>query len=196
MKLFHEITEQLFCYKILHSKVLFGELNGSQEKKLKQLTIVSLASKIKGLPYSLLMEQLEIETVRQLEDMVLDTFYQGLVQGKLDQSNKIVQIDTVAGRDVRRNDLEGMNDKLLQWSERSKKVLSTIDQQIHAAQSRFKENLTEILLFQEQVQKRTEEVMKAVAEKGGLNEENAVGGRRNRKRNPLSPSCCLQNKNF
>ena len=80
--------------------------------------------------------------------------------------------------------MEGMNDKLLQWSERSKKVLSTIDQQIHAAQSRFKENLTEILLFQEQVQKRTEEVMKAVAEKGGLNEENAVGGRRNRKRNP------------
>ena len=41
-------------------------------RKLRLLTVVSLAEQNKLLPYSLLMSELEITTVRELEDLVIE----------------------------------------------------------------------------------------------------------------------------
>ena len=41
-------------------------------RKLRLLTVVSLAEQNKLLPYNLLMSELEITTVRELEDLVIE----------------------------------------------------------------------------------------------------------------------------
>ena len=41
-------------------------------RKLRLLTVVSLAEQNKLLPYNLLMSELEISTVRELEDLVIE----------------------------------------------------------------------------------------------------------------------------
>jgi len=57
-------------------------LTPQQVKKLKQLTIVSLCSETKVIPYSLLQKELDISELRELEDLIIDAIYQGIIQGK------------------------------------------------------------------------------------------------------------------
>lgn len=47
------------------------------EKKLKHLTILTMATQKKTLPYDELMEQLDIKNVRHLEDIIIEAIYAG-----------------------------------------------------------------------------------------------------------------------
>jgi hypothetical protein len=68
-------------------------LNDAQALKLKQLTVVSLAEGASMLPYETLMSQLEVPTVRQLEDLLInDCMYTGIVRGKLDQQKRCLEV--------------------------------------------------------------------------------------------------------
>lgn len=51
------------------------ELTDSQLKKLKQLTLIHLASAEKHLSYVDLQRELGIENVRALEDLIIDSIY-------------------------------------------------------------------------------------------------------------------------
>ena len=57
------------------SKASLPELSPKQLKKLKQLTIVSLAQKQKVVPYTTLQESLDITNLRELEDLVIESIY-------------------------------------------------------------------------------------------------------------------------
>lgn len=48
-----------------------------------------------------LKEALQIYDVRELEDLLLDTFYAGLVAGKIDAFAETVCVEFTVGRDVR-----------------------------------------------------------------------------------------------
>ena len=164
-------------------KVKYGEITIPQQKKLKQLTIVSLASINKLIPYQLLMQQLQMNSVRELEDLVLDTFYQELVGGKLDQINSLIHIDKIKARDIRPTDLIGMNEKLKCWINKSEILEKKISESINYSQKKMKEYLSEKILFEEEMKKKIEEVTKLLQEKGGEHDQ-LNHGRRNRKRNP------------
>ncbi|XP_065890856.1 COP9 signalosome complex subunit 7b-like isoform X2 [Dysidea avara] len=58
--------------------------------KLKQLTLVTMASQCRTLSYSTLLQSLSLENVRQLEDLIIDAVYCGIITGRLDQENKVV----------------------------------------------------------------------------------------------------------
>ena len=47
------------------------------------------------------MAELEISTVRELEDLVIEGISAGVVQGKLDQKSSHFEVDYVIGRDIR-----------------------------------------------------------------------------------------------
>lgn len=47
------------------------------KKKLQHLTIVSMAIKCKCIPYSSLLEELDIKNVRDLEDLIIEAIYAG-----------------------------------------------------------------------------------------------------------------------
>ena len=68
---------------------------------MRLLTVVSLAEQSKLLSYSLLMQELQIDNVRELEDLVIEGISAGVVQGKLDQKSSHFEVDYVIGRDIR-----------------------------------------------------------------------------------------------
>ena len=78
----------------------FIELNNLQATKLKQLTIVQLANREKIIAYSSLLRELDIESVRELEDLIIETIYAGVLSGKIDQDKGVLRVKWTIGRDV------------------------------------------------------------------------------------------------
>lgn len=64
------------------------------------LSVVSLAHKNKVVPYSTIKTDLGMDNVRHLEDLIFDTMYSGMLQGKLDQREEVLKVitprDTIA----------------------------------------------------------------------------------------------------
>lgn len=75
-------------------------ISEQMKQKLKLLTIATLATKEKNLDYQVLMEILDIENNRQLEDLIIDGITAKVFNGKLDQIKNRFQVNYVKGRDV------------------------------------------------------------------------------------------------
>jgi COP9 signalosome complex subunit 7 len=121
------LTCTLFFISFIENVNQYPELTAEQKLKLKQLTIVNFSSKQRILPYATLMRELDINDVRQLEDMLIDCIYQGLIEGKLDQSQQSLEVYEAIGRDFKFNDLGMMIQVLHEWSSNAKKVLTALD---------------------------------------------------------------------
>lgn len=78
------------------------ELTRDQVQKLRQLTLLTLACQNKSLPYSTLHESLGISTssTRELEDLIIEAIYSGLISGKLNELQARLEVHYVQGRDV------------------------------------------------------------------------------------------------
>ncbi|SPO32593.1 related to cop9 signalosome complex subunit 7a [Ustilago trichophora] len=78
------------------------QLSNDQIQKLRQLTLLSLACQNKSLPYSILKEALGFteSSIRKLEDLIIETIYAGLIQGKLNELQSRFEVHHVQGRDV------------------------------------------------------------------------------------------------
>lgn len=100
-------------FKVNQSKL--PQLNEKLIKKLRQLTIVTLSSENKVIPYQTLQQYLDISNVRELEDLIIDSIYANLIGGKLDQKSKQLEIDFAIGRDLRPNQIDGMLNILSNW---------------------------------------------------------------------------------
>jgi len=106
-------------------------LNDAQVLKLKQLTVVALAEGASTLPYEAMMTHLEVPTVRQLEDLLInDCMYTGIVRGKLDQQKRCLEVHYAAGRDIRPGQLVKMLATLKSWTTTSQQLLHTIDDKV------------------------------------------------------------------
>ncbi|CAI5469886.1 unnamed protein product [Closterium sp. Yama58-4] len=116
------------------------ELQPQQQLKLKQLTVMTLAEDSKVLPYSALMEQLDVSNVRQLEDLLInDCMYAGILRGKLDQRSRCVEVQFAAGRDLRPGQLSSILATLSQWVATSEAMLGTIEKRIQWADEKGEE---------------------------------------------------------
>ena len=107
--------------------------------KLKLLTLVSLASESKRLKYSTVMERLEIDNMRALEDTVIEVIYAGVIRGKLDQEQQIIEIIFSMGRDINMdvmNVLDPLIEKLDNWCDNCQNILSSLEKQATASNNR------------------------------------------------------------
>lgn len=57
------------------------DLSPSMSTKLKQLSIVSLARSRRNIPYEELQQELEINNIRQLEDLIIELIYANVIKG-------------------------------------------------------------------------------------------------------------------
>jgi len=105
------------------------ELTPPQLTKLKQLSIVSLASTHKALSYKQLMTDLDVENIRELEDMIIECIYAELIFGKLDQKESALMVDHAAARDISPNDVSSMQQTLTNWLETAAALVKQLDQQ-------------------------------------------------------------------
>ncbi len=68
------------------------------------------------LPYELLMSQLDIGSVRSLEDFLIDAaFYAGILGGKLDQKEGRLLVHHSISRDVRAEEVPDIVAALDRW---------------------------------------------------------------------------------
>jgi len=111
----------------------FPPLNPAQIRKLKQLTLVALSSKSRLIPYTVLQEQLDISALRDLEDLIIDAIYQGIIQGSLDQRKQQLEVEFAMGRDLRPESLDQMVSVLRAWSTQSDTLLKTIKDKVAQA---------------------------------------------------------------
>lgn len=78
----------------------YSPLSDAQLRKLRQLSVASLAAHSRSLPYADLMDELGLSSRRELEDLVIEAIYAEVVKGKLDQRNACFQVDQALARDV------------------------------------------------------------------------------------------------
>ncbi|VVC32436.1 Proteasome component (PCI) domain [Cinara cedri] len=114
----------------LNKKEQLPELSIHQKKKLQYLTIVTLANKMKRIPYDILLKELNVNNVRDLEDLIIEALYSDVFTGELDQQSGYLEVDWTVGRDVAPNDVDTMIDTLQQWCDSCESVLSTVQARI------------------------------------------------------------------
>ncbi|KAK1327043.1 COP9 signalosome complex subunit 7 [Acorus calamus] len=103
-----------------------------QIRKLKQLSVLTLAETNKELSYDQLMQELDVSNVRELEDFLInECMYSGIVRGKLDQLRRCFEVQFAAGRDLSPGQLSNMIETLTSW-------LSTSDSLLHSIQEKIK----------------------------------------------------------
>ena len=113
---------------------LGGDVLGeTQVFKLRQLTVVSLASKNRSLSYQDVIRETQLRTTREVEDLLIACVYDGLIKARLDQRNQRCLIQWSASRDVRPETLDAMLTKLSSWCASADNVLERIDRSMETA---------------------------------------------------------------
>lgn len=117
------------------------ELTPPMLNKLRHLTMVSLATKNKCIPYSVLLEELDIPNLRALEDLIIEVIYADIIHGKLDQKNQQLEVDYAIGRDIRPEAVPEVISVLQDWCSGCEAVLQGIETQINKANQNKENNL-------------------------------------------------------
>ena len=66
------------------------------------MTIASLATRSKLIKYSDLQHELRVESVRELEDLIIEGTNCNVMRGKLDQKSSHYEVDWAMGRDIKK----------------------------------------------------------------------------------------------
>ncbi|PXF44785.1 COP9 signalosome complex subunit 7 [Gracilariopsis chorda] len=87
-------------YDYQQNRHLFPPLSEAQLRKLRALTLVSLAHGHNELRYEQLRSALAVQSTREIEDVVIDAVYAGLIRARMNQQAGTVEIIAAEGRDV------------------------------------------------------------------------------------------------
>ncbi|CAG0895124.1 unnamed protein product [Darwinula stevensoni] len=137
-------------------------------QKLCHLTIVSLATKSKVLPYEMLLEELEMKNLRELEDVIIEAIYADVINGKLDQRNHQLEIHRAIGRDIRPEDIKEIASTLQDWCETCENMLYNVDSMISMANQEREKHIKHRNFVETQIQ-NLKKTMKTQREDSGEN---------------------------
>jgi len=118
-------------------------LSTQQLFKLRLLTIATLASQSKYVSYKTLQEQLDLSNVRELEDLIIDAIYAGILCCKLDPKEQQLEVEYVIGRDIRPQLLDTIISTLGEWHSNCEKAMLMLDNEIDETNS-MKEKQTNL----------------------------------------------------
>lgn len=145
----------LFAYGIykeyMEHPTNFPALSATMKTKLRHLTVATLATKHKYLAYSSLLEQLDMENTRQLENLLISAIYANVIHGKLDQQNSRLEVDWTIGRDIQPADLDNILSTVDAWCGACAGMLQTIQTQAKTSN-----------LFLEEDQKKKQQIEQEV----------------------------------
>lgn len=130
---------QLFAFGTLDdyaaNRDSFDELSEKQLQKLRLLTVASLASKTASVSYDLLQQKLNIDNLRQLEDLIIEAMYADVLKGKLNPKERKLEVEFVVGRDIRENRIDSMIATLDDWCTNCERCVEVLEKEIiHANQ--------------------------------------------------------------
>ena len=123
-------TLQLFAYgtyqEYMRGQASYIELTDAMRTKLRQLSIVSIAAESKIIPYATLRRELDMDNVRVLEDLIIETIYAGLLSGKLDQRGKVFRVKGTIGRDILPDELGTIIEQLSAWRAQCTQLIAAV----------------------------------------------------------------------
>jgi COP9 signalosome complex subunit 7 len=61
------------------------------------------------------MQALDMPSVRELEDLIIDAIYLDILKGKLDQKHAQLEVEYTIGRDLEPGKIESVLDTLKDW---------------------------------------------------------------------------------
>eukprot|EP00825_Cyclidium_porcatum_P027552 TRINITY_DN2966_c0_g1_i7.p1 TRINITY_DN2966_c0_g1~~TRINITY_DN2966_c0_g1_i7.p1 ORF type:complete len:166 (+),score=19.78 TRINITY_DN2966_c0_g1_i7:138-635(+) len=95
---------QLFAYHNykywLAHKQQYPQLNQQQIKKLKLLSLIDLCSKDKAVSYNAIKQELDIENDKDVESIVIESIYSGIITAKISQEERVIRISHCISRDI------------------------------------------------------------------------------------------------
>eukprot|EP00483_Globobulimina_turgida_P001193 UN01195 len=143
----------------------YPKFNKKQVAKLKQLSIVTFAgqSTTKILYYKTLQQQLDIKTVRELEDLMIDCIYSGLIVGRLDQRKALLEIRYCRGRDINEKAIGLMKNRLLSWLKSTDQIIKMLETQQKAATRLTNEREQKYIAAQIKIEKTTKDILERAA---------------------------------
>ncbi|XP_027926964.1 COP9 signalosome complex subunit 7-like isoform X2 [Vigna unguiculata] len=112
------------------------QLIPDQILKLKQLTVLTLASTSEVLPYDQLMQEIDVTNVSELQHfLIVECMYPGLVRGKLDHLRQCF-VQFAVCRDLTPANLGSMIQTLSNWLSRSENLLVLLQEEIKLTDAR------------------------------------------------------------
>lgn len=109
----------------------YPAFSDAHARKLRRLSVVALANKSNMITYADLRANLAVSTVREVEDVVLDAVYAGLLAARLDQRAEVVEVVSAVGRDVDpAAGVGSLREFLDAWSASAEAVVATIDENL------------------------------------------------------------------
>jgi hypothetical protein len=137
----------------------FLPLDSSHEMTLKCLTIVSMCENRSFVEYQAMMEETDIQTVQELEQVLIHhCIYPGLVSGMLDQKLGLLHVSKAVPRAVSPGNFDGMVYALNHWLDQARKVAYFLEEQVQNIDSTADKS-DKISLYN---QKKEEDVRKMV----------------------------------
>jgi COP9 signalosome complex subunit 7 len=126
-----------------------------------------------------LQQELDLQSVREVEDLLIDCMYQGLINGKLDQKLSSLEVYETIGRDITVNDIDSMISALTKWNSEGKKIMTALEQNTKEAVTAFdinKKHQTEFNDKVEDIKKNIRTAIEMQSEGGGLMGIMGMGG--------------------
>jgi len=122
---------RLFAYNSFadyaNNKSKYPTITPAHERKLRRLSVVSLANQASSVSYDSIRNCLRVSSVREVEDAVLDAVYAGLLRARLDQRAESVEVLSAAGRDLPpQTGIPEMLTLLERWSDCAQNTVSRI----------------------------------------------------------------------
>ncbi|CAF2876740.1 unnamed protein product [Rotaria sp. Silwood2] len=186
-------TLELFAYGTLSDyeseRTRFISLSPLARRKLQLLTLASLAVHARILPYTLLLKELQVESVRELEDLIIDGIYAQVIRGKLDQLNNRLNVEFAIARDVNTIAFNRMEEVLDKWCKNCSALLNVLKYEAMKANEQKKKTLEE----QDKYDKEMLSMIKIIDLQG--QSSGGSGGRRDSNENNNNLSM-LQNSNM
>ena len=105
-------------------------LTPAQESKLKKLTVLTHALRTKMLGYATLMRELPLGSVREVEDLLIDCIYSGLLEGRMDQAEQQLEVFSCAGRDLDPSEIPALCATLGAWHADSTALMGSLSAQM------------------------------------------------------------------
>eukprot|EP00049_Salpingoeca_infusionum_P019536 m.362328 g.362328 ORF g.362328 m.362328 type:complete len:159 (+) comp20341_c0_seq1:148-624(+) len=103
--------------------------------------VASLASQLKVVPYSTLMSELGLESVRDMEDVVIAAIYEGAVGGKLNPRDQQFLVEFSTLSDITTDSVTGMTSVMQKWNAKLQSTLKTLETNIADAESKHNAKL-------------------------------------------------------
>lgn len=136
-----------------------------------------------NLTYPKLVQQLGINSTRELENLVISAIYAGLLTGTLDPHHQRVNISSVAPlRDVAPTSIPNLIVTLKEWSSRCSSTLSSLESQINKIREDAARRHKEETEWAANVEKMIEKEGTVVKDGGAGKKLGAGAGRKGEKR--------------